>query len=101
MGSFLGPLPPDHSVRKPGRNLDVVINEERDCVRRRVFDTLREDDAHGVDVQELRRTAWWRTNQRNVAEPVSLGMISLRMNSFLIPVIVGLRVECLPEISHK
>ena len=101
-------FPPGHSVSELCRNLDVVINEKRHCVRRRVFDTLREHNTHWVDVQVFRWTIGWRANQRkrritrelwsDFAQDVKPTVV--HHVCFLIPIIVGLRVERLPGIFH-
>ena len=99
-------FPPGHSVRKPRRNLDVVINDKCNCVCRRVLDTLRENDTHGDNVQELCWTVGWWTNQRKRSCELWTDLAPgekatvVHLLCFLIPIKVSLRVERLPAISH-
>ena len=78
-----------HFVRKLGWNLNVVINEQLNRVRGCVHETLHGDDAHWINIQELRWTGWRWTDQGKRCVPRELGGASPLWSDLC----VGFRIE--------
>ena len=99
-------LPLDHFVRELRGDLDIVIDEERHGVGRRVLETLHEDHSHGVDVKNFGRSSWRRSNQRELRIPSDFGdnlaqdtqATEMHLLRALASADVGLRIERVPRI---
>ena len=100
-------LPSDHFVSALCRDLNVVINEQRNGLCRRTLQTLHEEDSHWIDVQEFGRSGRRGSDQRKRRVSRNLGndlakytqaavMHLLRCLTF---VDVGIRLERIPRVA--